>query len=173
MNIDELSQTLSTMDPTELALGVGFVGILMILMLVGGIVWYFLSALGYFKMYKKAGEAGWKAFIPLLTDYVKFKIAWTKKFFWIYLVCLLVFYCLNTSETLLVLLLSLACGITCIVFGFKNDIRMAKSFGKSTGWGVALFFFPFIVSLILGFGKATYIGNTTVAAANAVIAAEE
>ena len=39
---------------------------------------------------------------------------------------------------------------------------MAKSFGKTTGFGVLLFFFTFIVSLILGFGKAQYVGNASV-----------
>lgn len=173
MNYDELSQELAVMDPTELAFGAGFLGVLLTLVVVGGIVWYFLSSLGFFKMYKKAGEAGWKAFIPLLTDYVRFKISWNKKSFWIYLICLLVFHFLGNSETLLVMLLGLVGGIACIVLSVKVDIRIAKSFGKSTGWGVALFFFPFIVSLILGFGKAAYIGNTTITADAAVIAAEE
>lgn len=170
MEINELSQELAAMDPAELALGAGFVGILMTLFAVGSIVWYFLSAIGYFKMYKKAGEAGWKAFIPFVTDFVRFKIAWSAKTFWIYLAGLVVFHLFGSSETLLVQLLALACGITAIVLSVKLDIRLAKAFGKSTGWGVALFFFPFIVSLILGFGKAAYIGNTTV---DAVIAAEE
>ena len=44
----------------------------------------------------------------------------------------------------------------------KLCIRNAKSFGKGAGCGVLMFFFPFIVTLILGFGKAEYIGNTTI-----------
>ena len=164
MNFNELSQELAVMDPAELALGAGFIGILMTLFAVGSIVWYFLSAIGYFKMYKKAGDAGWKAFIPCVNSYVKFKFAWNTKTFWIFLVCLVVFYAFGKSESILLSLPALAAGIAYIVMSFKLDLRVAKSFGKSTGWGVALFFFPFIVSLILGFGKAEYIGNTTVAA---------
>ena len=64
---------------------------------------------------------------------------------------------------LLLIGIAIVCAIIFFVLGMKLDIRVAKSFGKSTGWGVLLFFFPFIMSLILGFGKAKYIGNTTAA----------
>ena len=56
----------------------------------------------------------------------------------------------------------LFCMIICLVLAVKLNNRVAKSFGKNKGWGVLLLFFPFPVSLILGYGKAEYIGNTTV-----------
>ena len=162
MNLNQLSQELAGMDPTELALGAGFIGIIVTLLAVGGIVWYFLSAIGYYKMYQKAGEAGWKAFIPYYRSYIRFKFAWNTKCFWIFFISTVIFQLFSESENLLLSLLGLAGGILFLVVSMKLDIRVAKSFGKSTGWGVLLFFFPFIVSLILGFGKAEYIGNTTV-----------
>ena len=161
MTMEELAQGLEGMDPVELALGAGFAGIIATLMIVGWIVWYFISAIGYRKMFLKAGEAGWKAFIPYYNNYICFKFAWNAKSFWPFLVSLLVFQCTSSSNGILLQLVSLVCGIIFIVFGIKLDIRVAKSFGKTKGWGVLLFFFSFIVSLILGFGKAEYIGNTT------------
>ena len=68
---------------------------------------------------------------------------------------------LSSSEEIVPLLICQVAAIVAVTIGIKLDIRIAKSFGKSTGWGVLLFFFSFIVSLILGFGKAEYIGNTT------------
>ena len=68
---------------------------------------------------------------------------------------------LSSSEEIVPLLICLVAAIVAVTIGIKLDIRIAKSFGKSTGWGVLLFFFSFIVSLILGFGKSEYIGNTT------------
>ena len=63
--------------------------------------------------------------------------------------------------TALILFPKIKGGTYYLVLDVKLNIRMAKSFGRTKGWGVLLFFFPFIVSLILGYGKAEYIGNTT------------
>lgn len=165
MTMEELTQGLEGMDPVELALGAGFAGIIATLMIVGWIVWYFISAIGYRKMFLKAGEAGWKAFIPYYNNYIRFKFAWNIGPFWPFLVSLLLFQCVSSSNSLPLQLVTLVSGIIFIVFSMKLDIRVAKSFGKTAKWGVLLFFFPFIVSLILGFGKAEYIGNTTKSAA--------
>lgn len=163
MDWNEFAMELAGMDPTELALGAGFIGILLTLFLVGSVLWFFISAIGYYKMFQKAGESGWKAFIPYYRSYIFFKLAWNPKSFLIYLVCLLLFQILSGSEALVLSLVALAGGIVSIVMGIKLDLRVAKSFGKTAGWGVLLYFFPFIVSLILGFGGAEYLGNTTVA----------
>ena len=164
MTTEQFNEALAAMDPAEVALGAGFAGAIATLMIVGSIVWFFVSAIGFYKMYVKAGVAGWKAFIPYYRSYVRFSFAWNTKMFWPFLVGALVSQFFTSSEMLLVNLLVIALGILTIVIGVKLDIRVAKSFGKSTGWGVGLFFLPFIFSLILGFGKAQYIGNTTVAA---------
>lgn len=161
MTMDEFTQELERMDPTELMLGAGFIGIILTLMIVGFIVWFFVSALGYRKMFLKAGEAGWKAFIPYYNNFICFKIAWNVKVFWPFLAALLLVQGISASENLLLQLVCIVSGIVFIVLGIKLDIRVAKSFGKTTLWGVLLFFFPFIISLILGYGKAQYIGNTT------------
>ena len=161
MSMEEFVQGLESMDPTELALGAGMVGVVATLMFVGSVLWYFISALGYRKMFMKAGEAGWKAFIPYYKNFICFRFAWSTKIFWAFLACLLVLEFLPGSEGFLMSIIKMVCGIACLVLGFKLDVRVAKSFGKTTAWGVLLFFFPFVVSLILGYGKAEYLGNTT------------
>ena len=159
--MEEFIQGLETMDPAELALGAGFLGMLFMLVIIGGIFWFFISAIGYRKMFMKAGEAGWKAFIPYYKSFICFKLAWNINIFWPFLVGMLLMHFLPDSEGLLVGLLNVAAVIVCFVLGIKLDIRVAKSFGKTKAWGVLLFFFPFVVSLILGYGKAEYLGNTT------------
>ena len=62
--MNEFTQGLENMDPTELMLGAGVVGGILVLKFIGRILWFFISAIGYYKMFQKAGEAGWKAFIP-------------------------------------------------------------------------------------------------------------
>ena len=168
MTSNEFTQALEGMDPTELMLGAGMFGIIATLIFVGRILWFFVAAIGYYKMFQKAGFAGWKALIPYYKNFICYKFSWKTKLFWIYLVCSALIYFLPGSDYLLTGLLTLACAIVALVLDIKLNIRVAKSFGKSKGWGFLLFFFPFIFSLILGFGKAEYIGNTTIKAAEAV-----
>ena len=161
MNMDALSQELAGMDPASLAFSSGLVGAVATLFLVGGVLWFFISAFGYYKMFQKAGEAGWKAFIPVYSSYIRFKFAWDIKPFWIFLAALILSRFFAGSETAALAILSTVAGFVYFVLNIKLHILVAKSFGKSTFWGVMLFFFSFIVSMILGFGKAEYIGNTT------------
>ena len=159
--MEDLLQGLQGMDPAELALGAGMVGVIMTLIAISRVVWFFVSAIGYYKMFQKAGKAGWKAFIPLYKDFICFGFAWKTSVFWPYLIGTILIYVLPGSDSLITGLLTLACAVVCLVLDIKLDIRVAKSFGKTKLWGVLLFFFPFIVSLVLGFGKAEYIGNAT------------
>ena len=158
----ELTAALEAMDPALINSALAGLGFILIAGIAYVIVRYLMRAIGLSAMYRKAGVAGWKAFIPYYRSYIRFKFAWNTKCFWIFFISTVIFQLFSESENLLLSLLGLAGGILFLVVSMKLDIRVAKSFGKSTGWGVLLFFFPFIVSLILGFGKAEYIGNTTV-----------
>lgn len=158
MNFSDFLKAIETLSNEGVPLGAAALLVFMFIIFIAIIV---ISMFGYYKMFKKAGEAGWKAFIPYYNNYICFKFAWNTKPFWFYLAAILIFQSLSGLESLLLSLIGTVFGIVFIVMGIKLDIRVAKSFGKSTAWGVLLFFFPFIVSLILGFGKAEYIGNTT------------
>ena len=138
-----LSEALNGMDAAEVALGAGLLGVIATLMMVGAAVWFFVSAIGYFKMLKKAGQRGWFAFIPLLREYALFKMAWTMKAFVISIVLLAVLRIGGGAENILLSLLATACGIAWIVIQVKLVIRLAKSFGKGGLWAVLLFFVPF------------------------------
>lgn len=148
------------MPTEELTQGMGSIDFSTI-MSAGRILWFIITAIGFSKMFKKAGEAGWKAFIPFYNDFVCLKLAWNTKLFWLFPVTSLLIYFLP-SDYLITGLLIWVCMIVALVINIKLDIRVAKSFGKNKGYGVLLFFFSPIVSLILGCGKAEYIGNTTV-----------
>ena len=153
MIIKELTQALEKINPTDM-------------ISIGRILCFIISAIGYSKIFQKAGEARWKAFIPYCNDFVCFKFAWKTKLFWPVLISSLLIYFLPGSDYLITGLLIWVCIIIDIVLNIKLDICVANSFGKSKGWGVLLFFFPLIISLILGYGKAEYIGNTTIKTKN-------
>ena len=157
--MNEMNAALVGMDPAEVALGAGLIGVIATLMFIGGAVWFFVSAIGYFKMFKKAGQRGWFAFIPLLREYALFKMAWTVKAFIISTALLAVVQLCGESESILLGLVVAVLGIVWIVMQVKLQMRVAKSFGKGKLWGLGLFLVPFVTSLILGFGSAEYLGN--------------
>jgi len=105
--------------------------VLNIIMLVLAVV----AVVGMWKVFAKAGIPGWHSLIPFLNTYDMCKIA------------------LNDNVGLFTVLSILLP----IVFIYPC-LKLAKSFGKGTGFGIVLFLFSFIGFPILGFSDAEYLG---------------
>jgi Family of unknown function (DUF5684) len=95
-----------------------------------------ITIAAYWRIFTKAGEAGWKVLIPIYNTLVLLKII-GREWWWILLLLI---------------------PIVNIVILFIVCIDLAKSFGHGAGFGVGLVFLPFIFALILGFGSDTYRG---------------
>ena len=156
MMIHEMMANLEAMDPEILAGGLLFVAGIFAAVMALGVIRYLLTAIGYSKMYRKAGEAGWKAFIPVYNTYNNYKISWTGKFFFLSAALYILVTALSNSAMLAAQLAVIAAGIALLVVTVKQNVKMAKLFGKGAGTGIALIFFPGITSLILGLGKAEF-----------------
>jgi len=116
---------------TGVAAGVVIVYLLLILVLTVAVV------AAYWKMFEKAGEAGWKALIPFYNTYTLFRIAGRNGWGFLFLLIPLV----N------------------IVVMIMIALDLAKHFGKSQLFGiVGLWLFSAIGYLILGFGDSKYVG---------------
>lgn len=89
------------------------------------------------KMFAKAGKPGWMSLVPFYNIVVVMEMAGMSAYY-----------------ALLMLV-----PIVNLVFAFKAHIRIAKLFGKSTGFGVGTVLLPFIFIPILAFGKAKYSGE--------------
>ena len=63
----------------------GILGLVMSLMTVW-VGWYVLTLVARWRIFDKAGIAGWKSLIPIYSDYCTYKIAWKTSFFWAMLV---------------------------------------------------------------------------------------
>lgn len=122
------------------------------------IVWTFIflmiMAISVWDMFTKAGEKGWKAFIPIYNGYILTQMA-GKPGWLIFLVYLpYVFLHLDASEY------SVAIAVSSVVAALVYliiSIDLAKAFGKSTFFGVVgIFFFSFFGFMILGWGDAKY-----------------
>ena len=122
------------------ALG-GFIVVILII----GIIFCTLLIIALWKMFKKAGEKGWKSIIPIYNLVIAFRISGTSP--WLILLYLL------AGIPIIGWIISVA-----ILIYYSNNL--AKSFGKDVGYTVGLVIpaTSWIFLLILGFGKAEYVG---------------
>ena len=95
-----------------------------------------LTIIASWRIFTKAGEAGWKSIIPIYNLVVLFKIVG-----------------MNPWMILLFLV-----PIANVVVSILLNIKLAKAFGKGTGFALGLIFLNTIFTLILGFGSAEYVG---------------
>ena len=156
MMINEMMATLEAMDPEILAGGLVVVAGIFAAIFALTVIRYLLIAIGYSKMYRKADIAPWKAFIPVYHTYNNYKLSWNGKMFFLAAALYILLSVLGGAEALAIQLAVIAAGIALMVVTVKQNIKMAKLFGKGTGTGIALIFFPGITSLILGLGKAEF-----------------
>ena len=156
MMMNEMMATLEAMDPEIVVGGLILVAGIFAAIMALGVIRYLLTAIGYSKMYRKAGEAGWKAFIPVYNTYNNYKISWNGKMFFLSAALYILMSALSNSTMLVIQLATAAAAIALMVVVVKQNVKMAKLFGKGAGTGIALIFFPGITSLILGLGKAEF-----------------
>ena len=156
MMTNELITAIEAMDPEVLAGGLLILAGIVAAIFALTVIRYLLIAIGYSKMYRKADIAPWKAFIPVYHTYNNYKLSWNGKMFFLAAALYILLSVLGGAEALAIQLAVIAAGIALMVVTVKQNIKMAKLFGKGTGTGIALIFFPGITSLILGLGKAEF-----------------
>ena len=138
------------------------------LMLLGGMylmiafAWWLLQIIANWRIFTKAGEAGWKSIIPIYGDYISYKIAWQPAYFWLTLILGIISSylqgTLEISESLTVYMLVILIKIILVVISIMYSIKLARAFGRGTGFAIGLIFLPPIFMLILGFGDDRYYG---------------
>jgi hypothetical protein len=114
-----------------------FSGVFLIVGLVIGVV----MIASMWKVFTKAGQPGWAVIVPIYNVVILLKIV-VRPTWWLIL--------------FLIPLVSLIVAI--IIY-----IDLAKSFGKSAGFGIGLILLCFIFFPILGFGDAKYVGPASAA----------
>ncbi len=148
-------------DSDLIAAGAMVAGIIGFLVVIG-IVWYVLQVIALWKTFTKAGEAGWKAIIPVYNTYVLYKITWNTKMFWVYLGLCIVYGVLSAFEgddaSLAILLVDLVVLIAACVIGIMQLYKFSLSYGHGAGWTVGLVFLNPIFMLMIGLGSSQYIG---------------
>ena len=114
-----------------------------------------------FLLNKKAGEPGWKAFVPLYREYTLFHLAWADKYFWLWLGLLVAVQLSRGSKGLFGILgglLALVFGIALTAVTWVSRRRLAAAFGKDKNFATGLFLLGPVFMLMLGCSSAKYLG---------------
>ena len=156
MMTNELITAIEAMAPEALAGGLLILAGIVAAIFALTVIRYLLIAIGYSKMYRKADIAPWKAFIPVYHTYNNYKLSWNSKMFFLAAALYILLSVLGGAEVLAIQLAVIAASIALLVVTFKQNIKMAKLFGKGAGTGIALILFPGITALVLGLGKAEF-----------------
>lgn len=122
--------SLSSLEGLEVLAGLG-VG-LYLAMLALCVVILIASA----KIFSKAGIAGWKVIVPFYSNYLQYKLVFGNG--WLFLLNLIPF---------------VGYVMPCVL-----EWKLAKVFGKGTGFALLSLFFSPITRMILGFGDSEYVG---------------
>ena len=152
----QLMAALQNMDPAAIEAALMGLGGLLFVGIAFAVIRYLMHAIGYAAMYRKAGVASWKAFIPFYNTYNNYKISWNGKLFFLYAAMIIASTFLGIfTEGIMASVASLV-SFGVVYMTLKQNVNMAKLFGKGTATGVALAVFPGITSLVLGLGKAEF-----------------
>ncbi len=98
------------------------------------VIWV-ITVIGLWKIFEKAGKPGWGAFIPIYNMILWLEMV-RRPGWWIILIVIVPFA-------------NIVCSIIVI-------FDLAKSFGKSVGYGFGLLLLPIIFFPMLGFSDAVY-----------------
>ena len=125
------------------------------------LIYYIFYMIANWKIFSKAGEPGWKSLIPFYNVYTEYKLMWKPQMAIAYIVLdIIAEFLLSGADTNIVMFLGgVVATIAYLVVDFKEKQYVSKAFGHGTGFGVGLFFFQPIFSMILGFGSDKYQGN--------------
>lgn len=158
---------------TEEAVAAGMLGGMFIMMSVCILAFWILLIVARWKIFTKAGEAGWKSIIPFYADYIQWRIGWNRtNLFWVYLAGLIVGYLLmslggypldGSTATAATMNMPLVGIGTLLVFaaailGLIAAYKLFQSFGYGVGFFILYIFLSPIALLILGFGSARWTG---------------
>jgi len=153
----------------------GIYGASLTMVLVLTLIWWILLIVARWKIFTKAGEAGWKSIIPIYSDYVQWRIGWKRTgLFWGAIALVFVGYALLIAGGMIAVdsssgsmsvggggilgIVGVVCMLAGIIINLIAVYKLFVSFGKGVGWFILYILFPNFVLLALGFGASQHQG---------------
>ena len=114
------------------------------------------------RLFKKAGDSGWKCLIPVYNIYTFYKLFWAPRWFWITfllgLATTMTGAMLTPETAVLMSIVSCVAAIGSGIIGIVSCVKLSRSFGQGGAFAVGLIFLAPIFQAILAFGKFEYAG---------------
>lgn len=122
--------------------------------------WYVLQAVAAWKIFSKAGKPGWHAFVPILNIFDEYDLSWSSMAGVCFLIATFASnYASNVQEPSKMLsYVGFAAALAAGVLHIIQSIKLAKAFGKTTGYGIFLIILGPLARIILGVSDAQYVG---------------
>ena len=133
-----------------------------------------LTIIGGWKMFRKFGEPGWKAIIPFYSMWVEYGYTWKP----VMMIPVALLSCGGSilmeiaedgSALQIVASVAFLAGWVLTIIAYN---KRSKAFGHGIGYTIGHVIAPGIFTIILGFGKSQYIGNTTTGVQNEAVTTE-
>lgn len=122
---------------------------------------YFYEVVAYWRIFKKAGESGWKSLIPVYSNYIRYRIVWSPLWFWVGALLLAASVALELwgGEGGVWGGLSMGIGGAWTLIHMIRNYRMGRAFGRGVPFSLGMVVFPPLFTLILGLGGSVYQGR--------------
>ena len=126
------------------------------------VLFYVLYVIGLIKMFRKMGEPGWKAIIPIYNEYTVYKRVWSTGMFCISLGITVVAAVINAMSqagaiSTVLAVIYLIFSLLSLVFYIISKYKLSKAFDGGIGMALVLIILPSIGTIILGFSGFRYI----------------
>lgn len=115
------------------------------------LIFYLLGVIGKWRVFSKAGIAGWKSVVPVYNTYLFCQICGLNTM-WVWIILG------SAIVSVVVPPLAFVYSLVSIYFLILQTVSLSKSFGKSDAFAIGLIFAAPIFYLILGCGKSIYKG---------------
>lgn len=136
----------SSSETAALNAALGFLGTFWLLL----VAFLVLNIVANWKIFTKAGQAGWASIIPFYNKYIEFKIYWGNG--WLFLVPIVL------SLLGFIPLIGTVLIVICIIINIMSQYKKAVAFGQSIGFTIGLILLNPIFNMILAFGQYKYFG---------------
>ena len=138
-------------------------GLLLTLLIIAAIIVVVMFALlvaAEWKIFQKAGEKGWKAFIPFYGVYLSHEIVGMHHVWFIIELIIwiaeVLFELIPVIPQPVAIVFGIVAGIFTIISELIHIIKMCDCFGKGTGFKIGMCLLPGLFFMILAYGKAEY-----------------
>jgi len=120
--------------------------------------WYILQVVAYWRIFTKAGRAGWKSIIPIWNVWEQYSLSWEGVYGLLMLALTAVSRLFADSPSTLLSILSGVCSVASAVLYIAGLHKLSRAFGHGVGFTLGLLFLQPVFMLILGFSENKYRG---------------